>query len=117
MTTVVPASLPAQRGGFPWIAVLRGGSSAWLAAVVAVSGQYVLTLLAFVLLPTCTYGDAPLALRAAAAGVLVAAALGPVLVAGARLWWLGVPAAALAVHALMPVCWSVLTETQSGFCF
>ena len=113
--TVLPPGPPRQPA---WVDLLRAACAAWVAAMIAVGAPAVLGFLAFVLIPTCTYSQAspPALLAAAAASLLLALVIPPVL-AGWRLWWVGVPAAALALYGAWPSASRLLTETQSGFCF
>ena len=115
--TLLPHAVAPARPGVPWLAVVRAVAAAAVSALLGVGGPLALGVAAFLLLPTCTYGASPPALVGLAGGALLLAAVAPVLVAGRRLWWVGIPAAALAVHGLMPLAWSLLTERQSGFCF
>jgi hypothetical protein len=115
--TVLPHTVAPARPGVPWLAVVRGAGAAAVSALLGIGGPLALGIAAFLLLPTCAYDTSPPALLGLAGGALLLAAVAPVLVAGRRLWWVGVPAAALAVHGLMPMAWSLLTESQSGFCF
>lgn len=116
-TTVLPAAAPPGTRGPAWLSPLRGAAAAGLGLALGYGGPLALGVLAFVLLPACSYGAAPPALLAATLVVLLLAAVAPVAAAGARLWWVGVPAAALAVHGVLPLAGSLLTERQSGFCF
>lgn len=101
-----------------WLRVVRALLSLGSSVALGAGGPYALALLAFVLVPTCSYSaPAPPLLMALAGCALVCAAVVPVAVAGVRLWWVGVPAAVLAVRGALPVAWSLLTEPQSGFCF
>ncbi len=115
--TVVPPQLPGSTLVGPLLLLVRACAAAVVSAAAGVGGPLGLGLLSFALLPTCTTGDSPPALVAAVLGALLTAAVAPVAVAGRRLWWVGVPAAALAVHGLLPVAWPLLTEPQTGFCF
>ena len=122
MTTTLPARPAAGRAwltSVPEVLVptVRGLAAAATSALIGLAGPAGLGVLAFVLIPACSSGDASPALMAVALGIVLAAAVAPVAVAGARLWWIGVPAAALAVHGVLPLAWSLLTERQSGFCF
>lgn len=122
MMTVLPAAAPPRPSGRAsapcWLLALRTVAAAAASTTIGIGAPFALGLLAFVLLPTCTYGEpSPLPLKALAAGALVVAAVVPAALAGRRLWWVGLPAAALAVHGAAPVAWSLLTEPQSGFCF
>lgn len=108
----------AQRGPLaPWGLALRGLAAAGLGAVLGVCGPLGLGILAFMLLPSCTTGDAPPTLVGATLGCVLTAAVAPVAVAGLRLWWVGLPAGAYAVHGVLAMAVPLLTETQSGFCF
>lgn len=109
--------LPARRPPAALLA-LRGLGAAGLSWLVGVWSTAGLGLVAFVLIPTCTYSTpSPPTLKVAAAGCLLIALAGPLALAGRRLWWVGAPAAGLAVHGVWPIAWPLLTELQSGFCF
>lgn len=101
-----------------WLHPVRAALSLAASIALGVGGPYALGLLAFVLLPSCTYSaPAPPLLMALAGCSIACAAVVPVAVAGMRLWWVGVPATVLAVRGVSPMAWSLLTEPQSGFCF
>ena len=109
--------LPAERPSRPVLALRAAGALAAGAAIPA-GAVPVLGMLAFVLIPTCTYSTpSPAGLQAAAATCLVLAALSPAVVAGRRLWWVGAGAAALALRGVWSTAWPLVTELQSGFCF
>ena len=78
--------------------------------MIAVGAPAVLIFLSFVLIPTGTHSQGwPPALMAAAAGALVLAVVAPTALAGWRLWWVGLPSAALAVSAVWPTARLLLT--------
>ena len=114
-TTVLPPAAPARAN--PWTRVLRAVAAVVAGAAIGAGGKVVLALAAFVLLPSCSHGPASPVLMVVTGAFVVVAAVVPVAVAGLRLWWVGVPAAALAVAGVLPMATSLLTETQSGFCF
>lgn len=115
--TVLPERV-ATRPRRLWLGPLRAALSLASSLVLGAGGPYALALLALVLVPSCTYSAPTPPLLVALAGcALVCAGVVPAAVAGVRLWWVGVPAAALAVHGMLPIAWSLITEPQSGFCF